>query len=415
MKQLYRVSRERIAIKLDELAMIGTTPTGGVTRLALSNEDQQAMELVAKWMKEAGLKVHIDHFGNLIGRMEGEDPTAPAVMIGSHIDTVPNGGRYDGTIGVLGGIEIAKMIKEEKILIEYPLEIVAFSDEEGTRFQGGLFGSRGMVGTVSEHELDKKDDAGISRYEALKAFGLEPERRKESIRNKGEIKVYLEMHIEQGPFLQAQNLPVGIVTGIAGPAWMTLKITGESGHAGTVPMGLRKDPMAGAAEIICNIEKICKQDLLVPTVGTVGKLNVLPGGTNVIPDSVEFSIDLRDIDLERRNDRLARVEQVIERICTERGLTFELTHHLIQDPIHCAGHVIKTMENLERVLSLDAPKMISGAGHDAMSMSEITDIGMIFVRCRDGISHNPKEWSDIEDISKGVSLLLETALSYSRK
>ncbi len=415
MKQLYRVNRERIAKKLDELATIGTTPTGGVTRLALSNEDHQAMELVAKWMKEAGLKVHIDHFGNLIGRMEGENPLVPAVMIGSHIDTVPNGGRFDGTIGVLGGIEIAQMIREEGISIEHPLEIVAFSDEEGTRFQGGLFGSRGMVGRVLEQELVKKDDTGISRYEALKAFGLEPERRGESIRNRGDIKVYLEMHIEQGPFLQTQDLPVGIVTGIAGPAWMTLKITGESGHAGTVPMALRKDPMAGAAEIIWNIEKICKQDLQVPTVGTVGKMNVFPGGTNVIPDSVELSIDLRDIDLERRNDRLAQVEKVIERVCSERGLSFDITRHLIQDPIHCAEHVIKTMEKLERALSLDTPKMISGAGHDAMSMSEITDIGMIFVRCRDGISHNPKEWADIEDISKGVSLLLETALSYSRK
>ncbi|MCP3761349.1 M20 family metallo-hydrolase [Domibacillus sp. A3M-37] len=412
MKQLFRINNQRISNRIEELACIGKTKNGGVTRKALTKEDDQALKLVSEWMNEAGLQVRMDHFGNLIGRKEGKNPSAPAVMIGSHIDTVPNGGKFDGTIGVLGGIEVAQIIKEENIWMEHPLEVVAFSDEEGARFQGGLFGSRGMAGKVREDEMYQKDEDGISRFEALMAFGLNPMLHDQSIRERGEIKVYLEMHIEQGPYLQTINKPVGIVTGIAGPAWLSIKVMGESGHAGTVPMPLRKDAMAGAADIISRIEQICAQDSQSATVGTVGKMMVTPGGANVIPECVEFTLDIRDIDLERRNQRISEVEQMVGKVCRERQLTFKIKQHLLQAPVNCAAHVIKMMESIEASLAIDAPKMISGAGHDAMSMNEITDIGMIFVRCRDGISHNPNEWADVEDISKGTSLLLETALHY---
>ncbi|MFL6556685.1 MAG: hydantoinase/carbamoylase family amidase, partial [Bacillus sp. (in: firmicutes)] len=252
MNQVIHVNRERIKRRITELSKVGRTPEGGVTRKALTQEEWEAQELVAKWMEEAGLVVRRDSFGNLIGRKEGTNPAAPTVMIGSHVDTVPNGGDFDGTIGVIAGIEVAQIIENEQIPIEHSLEIVAFSDEEGTRFQGGLFGSRAMVGKISDNELSRKDEEGVSRFEALQAFRLSS-LSVDDIKQEGDVKVYLEMHIEQGPYLEKVEEPVGIVTGIAGPAWLEVKLIGESGHAGTVPMSLRRDPLAGAAEIIWNI------------------------------------------------------------------------------------------------------------------------------------------------------------------
>ncbi|MCM3760199.1 M20 family metallo-hydrolase [Alkalihalobacillus oceani] len=412
MKQLFRVNSQRMMKRLEQLAEIGRTAEGGVTREALTIEDRQAQMQVAKWMEEAGLIVYHDHFGNLIGRKNGNNRQAPAVMIGSHIDTVPNGGMFDGTVGVIAGIEIAQILKEAAVTHDHPLEVVAFLDEEGTRFSGGLFGSRGMVGKVGPEELWKTDEAGVSRLEAMRSFNLEPEKCRQSVRGQGEVKVYLEMHIEQGPYLQAVNEPVGIVTGIAGPAWFTVKLRGEAGHAGTVPMSLRIDPVAGAAELIARIEQICSQEAEAATVATVGKIRAFPGGANVIAEEVQFSLDVRDTDLQRRTARIEELKVAAQAIAEKRGLQHEFICHLIQPPVECAGHVRARMQAAAKSLGFAPPLMISGAGHDAMMMKEITDIGMIFVRCQDGISHNPKEWAEIEDISKGASILLETTLHY---
>lgn len=377
MKQLYRVNSQRMQNRISELAEIGKQTRGGVTRKALTEEDRKAQLLVTKWMEEAGMTVKQDHFGNIIGRIAGTNPATPAVVIGSHIDTVPNGGNFDGTIGVIGGIEVAQIISEESITINHPLEVIAFLDEEGTRFDGGLFGSRGMVGKLTEADLLKKDGQGISRLEAMQEFGLDPSLMMESVRKREDMKVFLELHIEQGPYLQAINQPVGIVKGIAGPAWLSVTVKGESGHAGTVPMKLRKDPMAGAAEMISEIERICSRQDDAPTVGTIGKINALPGGTNVIPEQVEFSLDIRDIDLTRRDACMKEIKEKIELICHKRGLTFHICEHLVQEPIACAGHVIDTMKHASKLLSVEAPIMISGAGHDAMMVADLTDIGLI--------------------------------------
>lgn len=258
-----------------------------------------------------------------------------------------------------------------------------------------------------------KDENGVNRYEALRMFGLNPDNRHQSVRKSEDIKVYLEMHIEQGPQLDSLGKPIGIVTGIAGPAWLTIILTGEAGHAGTVPMNLRRDPLVGAAEVIQSIEKICGSDPSVPTVGTVGKITAKPGGANVIPQSVEFSLDVRDVDLTRRDKAISLIESVIEKVCKGRGLKYKIEENLSIRPTPCSALVIETMEDICRNVGFEVPKMVSGAGHDAMFMAEITDIGMIFVRCRDGISHSPKEWADTEDIVKGTELLLATVLRYS--
>lgn len=410
----YRIDKNRIFQRLMDLAKIGKVGETGTHRFALSPEDKEAQLLVTSWMKEAGMNVTSDNFGNLIGRKEGTDPVLPVVMIGSHIDTVPNGGRFDGSIGVIGGIEVVQAIKEAKISHQHSIEVVAFCDEEGSRFRDGLFGSRGMIGQVTPTDLTVKDKAGISRYDALKSFGfaINPDAMDQSVRKSETIKVFLEIHIEQGPYLEKNDKSVGIVEGIAGPAWLKIQLKGEAGHAGTVPMNLRHDSMVGAAEVIKEIEMICKRDSTGTMVGTVGEIQAFPGGRNVIPDSVEFTLDIRDIDLERRNDAIQRIEQVVKTTCEKRGLTCTIDNLQEVNPVNCSGDVVQTLSDASKELELNAPIMISGAGHDAMFMAELTKMGMVFVRCRGGISHNPEEWASKEDIAQGTVLLARSVAMF---
>ncbi|PLT35501.1 hydantoinase/carbamoylase family amidase [Bacillus sp. V5-8f] len=408
------INGQRLQNRIENLGEIGRTKDNGVQRLALTNEDREATLLVSEWMKEAGLTVSHDHFGNLIGRKEGNKPGLPPVMIGSHIDSVRNGGKFDGIIGVLAGIEIAHNITESNTVHEHPIEVVAFCEEEGSRFNDGLFGSRGMVGKVSEDDLKMVDDNNISRYEALKTFGfgINPDLKEESIRKNGDIKAYFEIHIEQGPYLEKYNYPVGIVSGIAGPSWLNVKLKGEAGHAGTVPMSLRKDPLPGAAEVIIEVERLCKEDPEAPAVGTIGRILAFPGGSNIIPQSVEFSLDIRDIDLERRNNTIKKIEEKINHVCKDRGLEYEIERSINIDPVKCSENIVKTIKEACKSLGIEAPVMISGAGHDAMLLAEITQIGMVFVRCRGGISHQPKEWAEIDDIVTGTQVLYESVLEH---
>ncbi|WP_026695340.1 hydantoinase/carbamoylase family amidase [Peribacillus kribbensis] len=408
------VSKERLNNHINQLGEIGKTSDHGVQRLALSNEDKEARYIVTEWMKNAGLTVSHDHFGNLIGRKEGSDPSLPPVMIGSHIDSVRNGGKFDGTIGVLAGIEIVKSITDAHIIHKHPIEVVAFCEEEGSRFNDGLFGSRGMVGKITQQDLKKVDDHNQSRYEALKTFGfgINPDQMEDSIRTIGEIKHYFELHIEQGPYLEKSGHAIGIVDGIAGPVWSTVKLTGEAGHAGTVPMELRKDPLVGAAEVILAVENLCKGDSDAPTVGTVGRISAFPGGNNIIPESVEFSLDIRDIDVERRSRVIQRIEKKIQEVSRSRNLEYKIEKYVDALPVQCSHHLVQSLKQSCRNLGIDAPLMVSGAGHDAMLLAEITEVAMVFVRCRHGISHSPKEWADIEDIIIGTEVLYETVLQH---
>ncbi|WP_191567265.1 hydantoinase/carbamoylase family amidase [Metabacillus idriensis] len=406
------INKERLSIHIEKLGEIGRTKDNGVQRLALSKEDREATLLVSEWMKAAGLTVSHDHFGNLIGRKEGQNPNLPPIMIGSHIDSVRNGGKFDGVIGVLAGIEIVHAISETNLSHDYPIEVVAFCEEEGSRFHDGLFGSRGMVGKVVDEDFKKVDDNHVTRFEALQAFGfgINPQRVKESVRRIGDIKQYFELHIEQGPFLEKNNYPVGIVSGIAGPSWFKVKLVGEAGHAGTVPMYLRKDPMMGAAEVIKEVETLCMEDPAAPTVGTIGKIAAFPGGSNIIPETVEFTLDIRDIDLERRNNIIQKIEQKIKQVSESRGLEYEIERNVDAVPVNCSENVINSLKEACRNLGIEAPVMVSGAGHDAMLLAEITEIGMVFVRCKNGISHQPNEWAEIDDIVTGTNVLFEAVL-----
>lgn len=414
MQMVSKINGERLYTRIMELGEIGKNDYNGVHRLALSKEDKQAQMLVTKWMEEAGMTVSHDHFGNLIGRKEGKSPQLPVVMIGSHIDSVRNGGMFDGVIGVLAGIEIVHALSDSRQEHNHPIEVVAFCEEEGSRFNDGLFGSRGMVGKVTKEDFSKMDENNLTRYEALKTFGfgINPDSYEDSVRSSGEIKLYMEMHIEQGPYLDTTNQSVGIVRGIAGPAWYTIKLQGTAGHAGTVPMNFRNDPLVGAAEVITEIEKLCKDELEQQTVGTVGILQVFPGSSNVIPSEVEFSLDLRDLNLSRRNKIFNQIEDKLSQVCNERELSYKIEANMQVDPVECSKEVVDKLCEVSQSMGINAPLMVSGAGHDAMLLADITEIGMVFVRCRDGISHNPKEWAEMDDIVNGTSILYETVLKY---
>lgn len=409
------INLDRLRKRIDELAAIGKIGETGVCRLALSKEDRAGVERVRSWMVEAGLETRIDDFGNLIGRLPGANPQAPILMIGSHIDSQPYGGRFDGVIGVLGGLEVVQTLKEQGIVPEQPVEVVAFCDEEGCRFQKGLFGSRGILNRLEEGELERTDKDGVTRRQALIDFGCDPERLHESCYPDGSIGAYLELHIEQGPVLDQAKEPVGIVTAISGPLWWTVEMTGFAGHAGSVPMNMRRDALLGAAKVITAVNEIARLDSYAPTVGTVGHLEVFPDSRNIIPERVRFSVDLRDVDLERRNAREEALREAIEQAAMEGGLSYTITEDTNSDPRYCAAWIKDIIREESSKMGLVSPELMSGPFHDALALSYVCDYGMIFVRCKDGISHNPQEYSSYEDIGLGTELLYKTVLRMTSK
>ncbi|WP_246009422.1 M20 family metallo-hydrolase [Brevibacillus fluminis] len=403
-----RINSERLQNRIEALSHIGRIAETGVCRLALSPEDKKAVELVKSWMEEAGMTARIDNFGNLIGRLEGSDPAAPVLMVGSHIDSQPYGGRFDGVLGVLGGLEAIQTYRESGAIPPVPVELVAFCDEEGCRFNKGLFGSRGILGKLEEGELERADQNGITRRQALIDFGCDLDGFAASEYPVGSIGAFLELHIEQGPVLEALDHPVGIVSGISGPLWWTVELNGFAGHAGSVPMPLRKDALLGAAKIITALNDIAKQDPEAPTVGTVGNLQVFPNSRNIIAERVTFTVDLRDIDIERRNEREAQLREAIETICAENGLTYSISVDTNSEPRYCAEPIKAIMREEAGAIGLTPPELMSGPFHDALALSYACDYAMIFVRSKDGISHNPKEYSSWGDMSLGTELLYRT-------
>lgn len=404
------INSQRLEDRIQRLAQIGKIGETGVCRLTLSKEDKEAVELVKSWFEEAGLEARIDAFGNLIGRMEGRNPDAPVLMMGSHIDSQPYGGRFDGTAGVLGALEVAQTFKEQGFVPEMPVEIAAFCDEEGCRFNKGLFGVRGILGKLEDGELERTDKNGITRRQALIDFGCDPEMFESSRYRAGQIGAFLEMHIEQGPVLESLDQPIGIVTGISGPLWLTVEFTGFAGHAGSVPMPMRKDALVGAAKVILALNELASSEPGAPTVGTVGALSVFPDSRNIIPERVRFTIDLRDIELSRRDRLEMLLREEIDRTAAEHGLTYTITEDTNSEPRYCAPSIMEGMRRGAAKMGLTPPELMSGPFHDSLVLSYVCDYGMIFVRCKDGISHNPKEYASIKDLSLGTELLYHTAL-----
>ncbi|TQR38726.1 Zn-dependent hydrolase [Brevibacillus brevis] len=406
------INSDRLWDRLGQLGNIGKQEAGGITRLSFTPEERAAKDLVTGFMKEAGLTVREDEVGNLIGRKEGKNPAAPVVLVGSHIDSVPNGGDYDGPLGVLAGVEVLQTMQEQGIETEHPIEVIAFTDEEGTRFGYGMIGSRGIAGLIKRDELEQADKSGVTIAEAMRQTGLDPDRTSLAARTPGSVKAYVELHIEQGKVLESRGLSVGIVTGVAGPLWLNFVIEGEAGHAGATPMNLRRDPMAAAAQVMLVIEE--EAGRTGTSVGTVGRLQALPGGVNVIPGRVEFSLDLRDVDEAIRDEVEQRIYERAEAICAKRNVTLKV--ELLQRiaPAVCSDDIQHAVAEACEAEGLEAFRLPSGAGHDCMQLVGLCPVGMIFARSKDGISHNPAEFTTKEDCANGAQVLYRTVLSLAK-
>ena len=393
----------RITQRIDELAAISESPDA-LTRICFSPEHRRAGDLVLHWMKDAGLSARMDEIGNVIGRYEGKVPGLPCLMIGSHLDTVRNAGKWDGPLGVVAALECVADIARRELHLPFALEVVAFPDEEGVRFSSTLLGSRAIAGTFDEGALEAKGSDGLTMRDAMEAFGLDPDAIRKVARKRSEILAYAELHIEQGPVLEVEDLPVGVVTAISGASRFVIMLEGMAGHAGTVPMHLRRDALAGAAECISAVERLCGGH--PGLVGTVGQITAEPGATNVIPGWVRFTLDIRATGDERRKDAVSAVIHAVDEIASRRRLKARITKTHENRTAYCApwlrtqfGAAIESGGH--RVLDLP-----SGAGHDGMAMIDVTDIAMLFVRCRGGVSHHPDEHVSTEDVETAARVLL---------
>lgn len=398
------VNGRRVASRLYELSKIGALENGGITRPGYSELEKKAKNLVIGWMKEAGLSVSTDGAGNVFGRLPGKKNVA-SIASGSHVDSVPNGGNFDGPLGVLAALEVAESWKEEGYLPEKPYEVVIFSDEEGSRFKSGLTGSRAFMGQISSQELNGlRDEDGNTFEEVIESYGSTVERYLDARNQKRNIGTFVEVHIEQGKVLERENQPVGIVSGIGGPAWLKVLFTGEAGHAGNTPMVGRRDPLVAAGSFIQAIEALPGQ-ISDTAVGTVGKIHVHPNGINVIPQEVEVFVDIRDIHEDTRDSLVHVVTEAAEKIAARRNIDVEITMTTKIKPLpireDLQGRLAKALERFDI-----APVYIpSGAGHDAMILGEEVPIAMLFVRSKDGISHNPREWTSLTDCIHAVHIL----------
>lgn len=363
---------------------------GQLTRRFLTPAHEAALTALSGWMLEAGMSVRRDAAANLIGRYEGEFPDAKALIIGSHIDSVRNGGRYDGPLGITLGIDVVEALSRAGRRLPFAIEVTAFGDEEGSRFPASMSCSRAIAGTLDASALDMKDADGVSVAEALTAFGGDPAGIASAARKPQDVLAFLEAHIEQGPVLEAEGLALGVVTAIAAQKRLMVRIEGTAGHAGTTPMNLREDPGPAAAEAILALERICRAGTN-GLVGTVGRITALPGAFNVIPGAIEFSMDIRAETSATRDEAVMTIGAEIHAIAAKRGLSASVTlmQALAESP--CDPSLMGLLDEALADLSLPPRRLPSGAGHDAMVMADLCPVAMLFIRCEGGISHNPAE------------------------
>jgi allantoate deiminase len=399
------VKGSRIGERFLSIARIGVTAEGGSCRIGYSEEERQAKELIKKWMSEAGLEVKEDAAGNVTGRLTGKEDELPAIMSGSHIDSVPNGGHFDGVLGVLTILEVIEAWKETDYQPIRPFEVVVFSDEEGSQFNAGLTGSKAMMGEIDLAELSSlRDHEGVSFEEVIRKDGLLMDGFVEAAREHKELAAFVEIHIEQGKQLEKYNEPVGIVTGIAGQVGLEFSFKGMAGHAGNTPMAGRQDALVAASDFILSIRSL-PEKASASAVATVGRLHVFPNGSNVIPGEVRLSVDIRDIYPDTLGNLVSSVINEAERIAGNHNIQTDWVETLKTDPVP----IQKQMQELQAESLLKnqiQPVYIpSGAGHDAMVLGEHLPIAMFFVRSKDGISHHPDEWSSLNDCVMGVHVL----------
>lgn len=400
-----RIDRKRLERSIEELGRIGGTPRGGLTRLALSDDDKRARDRMVEWMREAGVRVTIDRMGNIFGERAGT-AALPPVMTGSHVDSVPTGGKYDGQLGVLCALEALRAMNDHGIRTRHPVTLVIFTNEEGARFQPAMIASGVMAGKIAlEAAYNARDKDGLRLVDELERIGyLGPEPCVPR-----PFRAYLELHIEQGPFLEEEGLSVGIVEGVVAISWSRLAIHGVQDHAGPTPMRIRHDALVAAAEVVTGVRRIAREiggDLVT----TVGTLVVAPNIVNAIPGRVTLSIDMRDPRAETLDRALAMVNALVREACAREGVRSELEHYWRVPPTSFAPEVVAAAERAARVAGARSRRIRSGAGHDAQYMAAIGPAGMIFVPSHGGRSHCEEEFTPMDNIEHGANTLLLTAL-----
>ncbi|MFH0848545.1 MAG: Zn-dependent hydrolase [archaeon] len=402
-----KVDRSRLEQVLNIISRIGITRSGS-ERTAYSIKDIRAKEALVQIMRRVGLSVTVDAVGNIFGRTEqGHEP---ALMIGSHVDSVPGGGRFDGVAGVAAAVELTQTILENRIPIAHPIEVCGFSAEESSRFGIGTMGSAIMTGELSPADIMHLEDRnGIKLEEVLSKLGATKSTISDCRRRPEEVFAYLELHVEQGPVLEASQKKIGIVTAIAAPTRIKMCFVGRADHSGTTPMNLRKDALAAASEFVLALEDICRSEV-EGVVGTVGTLNVFPDSMNVVPGRVELGVDIRSVSAEAKRKAKELALHQAREIAETRGLNLETNVIREENPVALHPEIVSLEEQVCKSGHIPYSLMISGAGHDAMNMAKITRAGMIFVPSRMGLSHNPDEWTDLNDIELGTNCLLHTAL-----
>ena len=397
---------ERVQEHLTALARFGANPEGGVSRIAYSDADIAGRAYVKSLMEAAGLEVRIDAAGNLIGRREGTDRQLPTIVVGSHTDSVPHGGNYDGDVGVMGGIEAAQQLRDRHLRLRHALEVVDFTDEEG-----GLVGSRAMAGDLSSATLNLVNSSGRSVRDGLRALGGDPDAVAHAQRKPGDLAAYLELHIEQGGFLERTHTDIGVVQGIVGIHWWEAIVTGVANHAGTTPMDQRHDALLAASELVLAVNAAATE-FPGRQVATVGRIQAEPGAPNVIPGRVTLSIEVRDLDPARIEAVFERIRARAEEIARARGDSIELRDlEATAVPALADTRIQRIIASTAHALGLTTMAMPSGAGHDAQDIARIAPIGMIFVPSVGGISHSPREYTAPADIWHGVNVLLRTVVA----
>ena len=398
------IQRERLVKDFDAMAQL-TAPGEGINRLAFTDADWAGRQYIIDRMTDAGLSVEIDDFGNVIGYKIGKKPDLPVVMVGSHTDSVPNGGNYDGVVGVLSAIEVIRSMTDDGYEHDHTIAVVSFMCEESGRFGNATLGSKAMRGELRLQDLYRLvDKQGISLYEALKGRNLNPDGIEE-MAYKRPVKSFTEIHIEQGKVLEHEQKTIGIVTGIAAPERFYVTIRGNADHSGATPMNLRHDALCGASKIILGIEEIASMQEEPPVVGTVGVVEVTPGAMNVIPGAVKLGVDIRSISEVARNSVVTLVKEFIDITAEKRGLSYTIETIAQDHPVEMHPAMIREIEEAVKSVGVEYMTMSSGAGHDAMHWAEAVPTGMIFIPCRDGISHNPAEFTEMDDIVTGAEVL----------
>ena len=398
------IQKERLAKDFEAMARL-TDVGDGINRLAFTDADWAGRQYIVDRMIDAGLTVEADGFGNVIGYKAGKNPDLPVVMVGSHTDSVPNGGNYDGVVGVLSAIEAVRSMTDDGFEHDHTIAVVDFMCEESSRFGAATLGSKAMRGELTLDDLHRLvDKKGISIYEALQSRNLNPDGI-ETMEYTRPVKAFIEIHIEQGKVLEHEQKKIGIVTGIAAPERFYVTIRGNADHSGATPMKLRHDALCGASKIILGIEEIASMQEEPPVVGTVGVIEVLPGAMNVIPGAVKLGVDIRSISKVARDSVVTLIKEFIDVICEKRGLSYTIEPIAQDHPVAMHPAMIREIEGAVKAVDVEYMTMPSGAGHDAMHWANVVPTGMIFIPCHEGISHNPAEFADMADIITGAKVL----------